>query len=79
VGAALLGILRPVQFLAAAAFAEIAGKWPDFEEAQQREELANAILHWRAGEAPFVRRLQGKTRARDAGGALLDHVSKVER
>jgi hypothetical protein len=53
-GTSLFSILRPVKLLTFAHFAKIAGKWANFEEAEKREELPNAILDWSPRKTPFV-------------------------
>ena len=65
----------PIQSRTRALLAEVAGKWTDVKESDQGEELANAILQWGSGQAPFMISLEGKASLGRAGRSSLYAVS----
>jgi hypothetical protein len=50
----------PIESRTWALLAEVARKWLDVEEANERKELADPVLKWSTGQAPFVVSFQSK-------------------
>ena len=71
-------ILRPVEFTALAFLAEITRKRFNLEEAEKREELADAVLNRSSRQTPLVVGLESEAGAGHASCTLLDIVSFVE-
>lgn len=69
--AAVVGVHVPVQSRTTALFAEITGKWANVKETYKREKLADPILKWSSGQAPFVVSLQSEACLSRACGTLL--------
>ena len=68
----------PMQHTARATLAEVVGEGTDFEEAEEGEELADAVLNWCARETPFVCASQREAGFGNAGLARLDTVRLVK-
>lgn len=78
VRAPFLCILRPVKLLAFALLAEVARKRTDFQEAQEREEFPDPVLHGGPGQAPFIGGLQSKASTGNTCSTLLGMSARNE-
>ncbi len=69
--ASVVCVHLPIKSRAGTLLAEIACEWANIEEADQREELADAVLEGGSRQAPLVICLQGETCLGGTSGSLL--------
>ena len=69
IAAAVVIIELPMQDRTGAALAEVVGERAHFKEAEQREELSNAVLHGSTRQAPLVSAIEGEASFCDSGCA----------